>query len=88
MGEIPVALFVRSGAVIPHAALAQSTSEIDWNSLELRVFGPISATSVAEVALPGGAVQRIQLSLSNGASMIQSDPYEGRITWRVVTPTP
>jgi alpha-D-xyloside xylohydrolase len=37
--EIPCIILVREGAVIPHAKLAQSTDKIDWNNIELRVYG-------------------------------------------------
>ena len=50
-GRLPVALVVRDGAVIPHADLAQSTGEIDWHSLELKVFCA-RATAARRTRLP------------------------------------
>ncbi len=38
-GEIPAVILVREGAVIPHAALAQSTDKIDWSDISLKVYG-------------------------------------------------
>lgn len=38
-GQIPAIILVREGAIIPHAALAQSTNKIDWSKIELRVYG-------------------------------------------------
>ena len=37
-GQLPVVMLVRDGAAIPHAGPAQSMGEIDWHSLELKVF--------------------------------------------------
>lgn len=37
--EIPAIIMVREGAVIPHAALAQSTDKINWSDIELKVYG-------------------------------------------------
>jgi alpha-D-xyloside xylohydrolase len=36
---IPCAILVRAGAVIPHVALAQSTKDMDWSKMELKVYG-------------------------------------------------
>ena len=38
-GEIPIVLLVKNNSVLPHVKPAQSTAEIDWNDVELRVFG-------------------------------------------------
>ena len=37
-GRSPVVMLVRDGAAIPHAAVAQSTAQIDWSKLELVTF--------------------------------------------------
>ena len=37
-GKIPEIILVRDGTVIPHIALAQSTAQMDWSKIELRVF--------------------------------------------------
>jgi alpha-D-xyloside xylohydrolase len=38
-GAIPCVILVKSGAVIPHLALAQTTQDMDWSKIELRVYG-------------------------------------------------
>ena len=58
-GEIPIVLLVRSGAAIPHVAVAQSTSEIDWENVELQVFG--SGPAEGLFALPEGPLNRISV---------------------------
>lgn len=85
-GEIPIALLVRSGAVVPHLAVSQSTDQMDWKNIELRVFGDVADTSVAYVSLPDGELQQIRLTTTGSTSTIQSDPYAGRVTWRVIVP--
>jgi len=52
-GRIPVVMLVRDGAAIPHAALAQSTMQIDWGHLELVVFSREATRSRALVSVPG-----------------------------------
>jgi alpha-D-xyloside xylohydrolase len=85
-GEIPVVLLVRSGAVVPHLAVSQSTAAMDWKDIELRVFGKVSDSSVAFVSLPQGELQQIRLTTTGESSAIENDPYAGRVTWRVVMP--
>lgn len=85
-GEIPIVLLVRSGSVIPHLAVSQSTDQMDWNDIELRVFGEVSDSSVAYVSLPQGELQQIRLTTHGDKSTVDDDPYQGRVTWRVVVP--
>jgi alpha-D-xyloside xylohydrolase len=82
-GTIPIVLLVRDGAVIPHAALAQSTAAIDWTKLELRMYGAGTEGS-ASVALPGEPAHTVRVQ--NGR--VVSDPLRGRVSWRVVRRTP
>ena len=83
-GDVPIVLLVRSGAALPHAALAQSTNDIDWKQIELRVFdtggGPVSGL----FAVPNG--ERFQLKLSPGPKgefKLDDDPLAGKVRWRV-----
>ena len=78
-GEIPIVLLARVGAAIPRAAVAQSTDEIDWSSLELATFG---AGDGAEglVCLPSeGTLRRVRVA--GGA--VAEDPFGGRVRWTV-----
>ena len=85
-GEIPIVLLVRSGAVVPHLAVSQSTDQMDWKDIELRVFGEVADTSVAYVTLPDGDLQQIRLTTTGSASRVENDPYAGRVSWRVIVP--
>lgn len=51
-GDIPVVMLVREGAVIPHIKLAQSTKEMKWDELELKVFSDNEQAS-GLIYLPG-----------------------------------
>lgn len=82
-GEIPVVLLVRSGAVIPHVAVAQSTSAIDWEHMELRVFGTGDAPATGLVALPDGELHRLVLEPEGDGYRLVDDPLEDRVTWTV-----
>ncbi|HUX84871.1 MAG TPA: TIM-barrel domain-containing protein [Chitinophagaceae bacterium] len=43
-GALPGILLVRSGALIPHIALAQSTAFLDWSTLRMVAFGTLTAS--------------------------------------------
>ena len=78
-GEIPIVLLVRDHAVLPHVAVAQSTSAIDWGHVELRAFSTDGAPAEGRFALPGGAVQTVRVE----GGKLARDPLGGKVTWRV-----
>jgi alpha-D-xyloside xylohydrolase len=57
-GKIPVVMLVRDGAVIPHIALAQSTSQMDWSKVENVVFATGAVKPEGLVCLPSDGVLR------------------------------
>jgi alpha-D-xyloside xylohydrolase len=84
-GEIPVVMLVRSGAVIPHIALAQSTADMDWSNLELVYFGEGEEEAHGLVCLPSDNVLH-EVSLareSGGAFTLESNPLQGQATLTV-----
>src|SRR5262249_8660418 len=44
-GEIPAIILVQDGSAIPHIALAQSTAQMDWSKIELKIFGKDTKTA-------------------------------------------
>ncbi|MGM0619719.1 MAG: TIM-barrel domain-containing protein [Bacteroidota bacterium] len=55
-GEIPAVILVRDGAIIPHIDLAQSTKEMDWSELELKVFAAEAKIVSGYVCLPSDQI--------------------------------
>ncbi len=51
-GEIPIVMLVKDGAIIPHIKLAQSTKDMDWSELELKIYGNINTDAKGLVCLP------------------------------------
>jgi alpha-D-xyloside xylohydrolase len=83
-GALPVVVLVRDGAVLPHAKLAQTTSQIDWSALELVVYADGASEAKGLVALPGdGALQRLSLLRKGGAFALANDPLVGKVRWTV-----
>ncbi|HMQ86242.1 MAG TPA: glycoside hydrolase family 31 protein [Flavilitoribacter sp.] len=82
-GKIPIVLLVRSGAVIPHIQLAQTTKDMDWSRLELMVFGNADKAS-GLVYLPGGEkVQTVSAVKRKGKYQVEGDPFGGKVRLEV-----
>ncbi len=78
-GTVPLVLLVKDHAVLPRAAVAQSTAEIDWGHLELYTFSSDGAPAAGSVALPDGQPRAVRVT--NGR--LDSDPFGGRVLWRI-----
>ena len=85
LGELPVVLLVRDGTAIPHANLAQSTGEIDWHSLELKVFCARAEGAEGLVCLPeDGELHALRLERAHDGFVLEGEGLGGRVAWRVV----
>ena len=84
-GDIPIVVLVKDGTVLPHIGLAQSTQDMDWSKLTLKVYaaeGTNAAT--AKVYLPGGdAVQTVSASKSGSSFTVGQNPLNGKTTFKV-----
>ena len=82
-GEIPVILLVKNHAVLPHIKVAQSTNEMDWANVELRVFSTDKAPVSGMFALPEGNLENLQLTFGRNAYVLGSDPLGGKVKWQI-----
>ena len=82
-GPIPVVLLVRNHAAVPHVQVAQSTDDIDWKNVELRVFSTDYAAASGRFALPKGDVHALNLTGSASGYTLQADPLRGQVNWQV-----
>jgi alpha-D-xyloside xylohydrolase len=91
-GALPIVALVRDGAAIPHAKLAQSTSQIDWSALDLVVYAEAATEARGLVTLPADNVlRRLSLARKGGSFALTSDPLAGKVAWTVrpaVRPSP
>lgn len=51
-GSLPIIMLVRDGSVLPHLKLAQSTSEMDWNKMNLKVYSADKKQAEGLICLP------------------------------------
>lgn len=58
-GSLPIIMLVRDGSVLPHLKLAQSTAEMDWSKMSLKVYSADKKQAEGLVCLP--ANNRIQV---------------------------
>jgi len=82
-GQVPVVLLARDHSAIPHARIAQSTAEIDWKNVELRVFSTDGAAASGLFALPGGQLQTLRLDGARQNFALRDDPLRGEVKWQV-----
>jgi alpha-D-xyloside xylohydrolase len=83
-GKIPIIVLVHDGSVIPHIALAQSTSQMDWSKLDLVVYATDSQKVNGLICLPSDQVlHKITLEKKGGSFTLDSDPYNGKVVWRI-----
>ena len=78
-GAIPIVLLVKNHTVLPHLAVAQSTSAMNWRDVQLRVFSSDGGAAEGSFALPGGRVQALRVE----GTRLVSDPLGGQVKWQV-----
>jgi alpha-D-xyloside xylohydrolase len=83
-GPVPIVVLVRDGAAIPHAKVAQSTDDIDWQDIELRVYATGNQPATARFALPAGKVVTLELAPdSDGDYQLADKPLSDDVQWRI-----
>ncbi|TRW26693.1 alpha-xylosidase [Flavobacterium zepuense] len=82
-GDIPIVVLVKNGAVIPHIQLAQSTQDMNWSKLILKVYATEgTATATGKVFLPGGdTVQTVTTSKKGTAFELSQNPLGTKTTF-------
>ena len=82
-GEIPIVLLVKNHSVLPHIKVAQSTKDMDWNNVELRVFSTDNATVNGLFTRPDSGLQTLSLTSRGRTYALQSDPQAGKVNWDI-----
>lgn len=83
-GEIQAVILVRDGAVIPHIALAQSTTQMDWSKLTLKVYSASATTAKGLVCLPtDGQLQKLELTKAGEKFSLSKNPFERKVKFEI-----
>ena len=86
VGKIPVVLLVRNHSVLPHIKVAQSTKDMDWNNVELRVFSTDNGPVTGLFTRPDGALQTLSLATRGRTFALREDPQAGKVKWEITVP--
>jgi alpha-D-xyloside xylohydrolase len=76
-------LLVKDHSVLPHIKVAQSTAEMDWNNVELRVFSTDSSPVSGLFALPQGDLKTLRLDSAPSGFALKNDPLSGKVKWQI-----
>lgn len=87
-GQIPVVLLVKNHSVLPHLKVAQSTKDMDWTNVELRVFSTDNAPVKGLFTRPGSDVQTLSLVPRGRTFSLIDDPQGGKVRWTITTAKP
>ena len=83
-GQIPIILLVREGTIIPHIKLAQTTDDMDWSQLELKVYSDGSNSAKGKIFLPSdNQLHTISVSKTGGRFKLTEDLFEGKVNWLI-----
>ena len=82
-GQIPIVLLVKNHSVLPHIKVAQSTKEMDWNNVELRVFSTDNAAVKGLFTRPDSSVQTLSLVSRGRNFALSEDPQAGKVKWEI-----
>ncbi|HEU4796519.1 MAG TPA: hypothetical protein VFT02_12865, partial [Pyrinomonadaceae bacterium] len=82
-GQIPVVLLVKNHSVLPHIQVAQSTKDMNWDNVELRVFSTDSTAVNGLFTRPGGDVQTLSLVPRGRDFVLRQDPQGGKVKWTI-----
>lgn len=85
-GELPIIVLVKSGTILPHIELAQSTKFMDWSKLELKVFTTDETEAIGKVYLPEGERwYELKVVKENGEFELEENPFEGETEFEITT---
>lgn len=84
-GDIPIIVLVKDGTVIPHIKLAQSTKDMDWSKLTLKVYASNSTTTASgNIYLPEGeALQSISVNKKGNKFELVATPLTTATNFKI-----
>lgn len=84
-GDIPIIALVKSGTVLPHIKLAQTTKDMDWSKLTLKVYADDATTTASGIVyLPNGeALQTLTVSKKGNKFELNNNPLEDKTAFKI-----
>jgi alpha-D-xyloside xylohydrolase len=84
-GDIPVVLLVKNHSVLPHIKVAQSTKDMDWTDVELRIFSTDNAAVSGLFAAPDRDLEVLNLTAGPTGYVLKNNPLSGEIKWKITS---
>lgn len=83
-GSVPVVVLIRSGSVIPHIKLVQSTAFMDWSKIDLKVYPDGQGNAEGLVVVPGEKLQKVEVNIVNGKTTVKENPFGSIVKFKVL----
>jgi len=85
-GDIPIIMLVNDGTILPHIKLAQSTKEMDWSSLELKVFAADATKARCKLFIPNDTnLYDLEVVKKGNTFELVTNPLEGKTKFKINT---
>ena len=76
-------LLVKNHSVLPHIKVAQSTKDMDWDNVELRVFSTDNAAVNGLFTRPAAMCKRFLWFRAVVDFVLREDPQGGKVKWTI-----
>ena len=83
-GDIPIIALVKDGTVIPHIKLAQSTKDMDWSNIELKVYASKATQAKGKLFLPNTTnLHELIVEKSGEKFILKNNPVSQATTFKL-----
>ncbi|HEX9825174.1 MAG TPA: alpha-xylosidase, partial [Flavobacteriaceae bacterium] len=83
-GDIPIIVLVKDGTVIPHIKLAQSTKDMDWSNIELKVYAADATQAKGKLYLPNDSgLHELILDKSGSGFILKNNPVSQKTNFKI-----
>ncbi|MDZ7613115.1 MAG: glycoside hydrolase family 31 protein [Flavobacteriaceae bacterium] len=83
-GDIPIVMLVKDGTALPHIKLAQSTKDMDWSQMELKIYAADASQASCHLFLPNDP-KLYQISLKKTGNTFEpvNNPVSDKTKFKV-----
>lgn len=83
-GDVPIIVLVKDGTVIPHINLAQSTKDMDWSQIELKVYAADATEAKGKLYLPNDAnLHELHVEKNGSGFILKNNPVSKKTSFNI-----
>ncbi|WNH11506.1 TIM-barrel domain-containing protein [Thalassobellus suaedae] len=83
-GAIPIIALVKDGTVIPHIKLAQSTKDMNWSKIELKVYTADTTEAKGYLYLPNDSeLHELILDKKDSGFVLKNNPVSEKTSFKI-----